>query len=533
MWWCMDNANERRNGRAGSYSCGHKTDGYREAMSALVETQVNTYRTSSILMADFWRPENLAEIGKAVGRRLPGLDLADAEKVFECPTEPVLDGEVVGGASMTDLMIRDARHQIAIEGKYTEYAWGPSETLNEWLSKKPTGSDIAKRRHIAKAWLDMIGRAGCTGICSLGELISECGEIGYQFLHRTASACHNATAHGVRKPTLVYQLIFDKDDAGQIAARDAFKASLRRWATLLKLKNMRFFVMEVPVTNGKRVEGRTAELDGRFRGCRGSVFTTLADESLYDFDFDGIVFADMLSRVCGTMELSDVRDALKAGCEVTILVRHAERPALDPADRTFGASLPLTERGWCTARQFGGMLAYALRPQSVAFYASNTFRTVQTACGMAIGLDESEKSAAIERKIRLSESLGSESPFFGPADERWALVAEGCGHDRMNDYFRSGLMRGYRPLHQAADEIELALNDMRADGDRLVVAVTHDINVAAFLAARSVIASFTEETWPGYLDAAVVVRRPDGCTEYGVLRWHKELEGLYLLPWEV
>ena len=529
----MNNESERIHGRAGSYSCGHKTDGYREAVSALVETQVNTYRTSSILVADFWRPENLAEIGKVVGRRLPGLDLPNADKVFECPTEPVLDGEVVGGASMTDLMIRDDRHQIAIEGKYTEYEWGPSETLSEWLFKKPTGCNIAKRRHIAKAWLDMIVRAGCTDMRSLGELLGECGEIGYQFLHRTASACHNATSQDMRKPVLVYQLFFDRVDAEQIAARDAFKASLRRWATLLKLKNMRFLVMEVPVTNGKRVDERTAELDGRFKGCRASVFTALAYESLYDFDFDGIVFDDMLSRVRGTMELSDVRDALKEGGEVTILVRHAERPPLDPADRTFGASLPLTERGWCTARQFGGMLAYTLRPQSVAFYASNTFRTVQTACAMAIELDEPEKNAAIERKVRLSEFLGSDSPFFGSADERWALVAEGCGHDRMNDYFRCGQMRGYRPLHQAADEFELALDDMHADGDRLVVAVTHDINVAAFLVARGVIASFTEETWPGYLDAAVVVRRPDGCTEYGVLRWHKELEGLYLLPWEV
>ena len=233
------------------------------------------------------------------------------------------------------------------------------------------------------------------------------------------------------------------------------------------------------------------------------------------------------------LPLVEMNETLDNGGRVTLLIRHAERPALDPADRTFGASLPLTERGWCTARQFGGMLAYTLRPHSVAFYASNTFRTVQTACGMAIGLDEPDKNAAIERKVRLSESLGSESPFFGSADERWALVAEGCGHDRMNDYFRCGQMRGYRPLHQAADEIELALNDMHAGGDRLVVAVTHDINVAAFLAARGVVDSFSDETWPGYLDAAVVVRRPDGCTEYGVLRWHKELEGLYLLPWEV
>lgn len=528
----MNNGNETRYGRAGGYSCGHRADGYSDAVCALADTKVGTYRTSSIPMADFWRPENLAEIGKTIKRRIPGLDLGNADKIFECPTEPVLNGEVVGDASMTDLMIRDGRYQVAIEGKYTEYVWGPCETLNKWLFKKPTGRDVAKHRRIARAWLDMISRANCTDLHPFDGFFEECGEIGYQFLHRTASACHNAGACGAPEPILAYQLFFDKDDNAQIAARDAFKASLRRWAELLKLKNMRFFVMEVPVTNGKCVDGRTAELDARFRGCRANVFTALADEGLYEFDFDGIVFDDMLSHVRGEMALSDVKDALADGCKVTLLIRHAERPPLDPEDRTFGASLPLTERGWTTARQFGGMLAHAAHPQSVSFCASGTFRTIQTACAMAIGLDEPEAGHFTGKKVRLSESLGGESPFFGSADERWALIGEGKYHDRMNDYFRCGQMRGYRPLKQAADEMELALDDLHGE-DNLAVAVTHDINVAAFLAGRGVVPSFTEETWPDYLDAAVAVKRPNGHSEYGFLRRPKGLEGIDMLPLEI
>jgi len=524
--------NEKRRSRAGGYSCGRKTDGYREAVCALVETNVNTYRTSSIPLADFWRPENLAEIGKVVGLHIPGLDLCNASKEFECPTEPVLGGKVVGRPSMTDLMIRDGGHQVAIEGKYTEYAWGPCETLGEWLLKKSSGLDIAKRRRIAKAWLAMIGRAKCTGLHSSGEFFKKCGEVGYQFLHRAASACYNAGAGGAREPVLVYQLFFDRDDAAQIEARDAFKTLLRRWAGLLKLRNMRFLVMEVPVTNGKRIDERTAVLDARFKGCRASVFTMLSEEGLYDFDFDGIVIENMLGHVRGEMELSDVKDALADDCKVTLLVRHAERPPLDPKDKSFGASLPLTERGWSTARQFGGMLSHAVRPQSVAFYASGTFRTVQTACAMAIGLDEPKSGSFVEKKVRLSEVLGSASPFFGSANERWALIGEGKYHDRVNEYFRCGHMRGYRPLKLAIDELEHVLEGLHGD-DKLVVAVTHDINVAAFLAGRGVMASFTEETWPGYLDAAVVVRRPDGHVEYGVLRWHRGLEGFDLLPWEI
>ena len=521
---------------AGRYSCGHE-NGYVAAVNALTQTKVNTYRTSSIPMADFWRPENLPAIGRVLGRRLPSFDIAAAEKVFECPTSPVCDGKIVGDPSMTDLMLRDGCHQIAIEGKYTEYVWGPCETLNEWLHKKTDGCGGGQhRRRIAQAWLEMIERAGCTGLHSCGELFAECGEVGYQFLHRTASACNGAGVGGDRTPVLVYQLFYDRDKHSQIAARDVFKASLRRWARLLKLTNMRFLVLEVPVTNGGHVEARTGELDARLGRRRSGVFRLLPDERLYAFDFDGIAIDDVLRRRRGEMTLRDVRDAIAVGGTVTLLMRHAERPPLAANDPTFGASLSLTPRGWTTARQFGGMLADVVRPKSVSFYASETFRTLQTACAMAIGLEESGEVRAIGKKVGLAGCLGGESPFFGDLADRMALIAEGPEenhHERMNEYFRSGKMRGYRPLDLAADELESRLERLHGHGERLVVAVSHDINVAAFLAARGVVPSFGAKEWPGYLDGAVVIRMPDGSSEYGMLRWDERFEGVDLLPWAV
>ena len=234
-------------------------------------------------------------------------------------------------------------------------------------------------------------------------------------------------------------------------------------------------------------------------------------------------------RVCGEMNLCDVKAALDEGGKVTILVRHAERPPLEEGDATFGASLALTERGWRMARQFGALLANTVSPKSVAFYASGTFRTVQTACGMAMGLDAAKPENSIDRKIGLAEFLGSDSPFFGASSERMALSAEGHYHDRMNDYFRSGMMRGYRPLGAATGAMDARLHALHRSGGNLVVAVTHDINVAAFLAGRGVVASFTDETWPDYLDAAVVVERQDGNREYGFIRWHKDMEGIDLM----
>ena len=234
-------------------------------------------------------------------------------------------------------------------------------------------------------------------------------------------------------------------------------------------------------------------------------------------------------KVRGEMDLCDVKAALNRGCKVTILIRHAERPPLEEGDATFGASLALTERGWRMARQFGALLANTACPKSVAFYASGTFRTVQTACGMAMGLDAAKPENSIERKIALAEFLGSASPFFGASKERMALIAEGRYRERLNEYFRCGKMRGYRPLGRATGSMEAHLHALHRSGGNLVVAVTHDINIAAFLAGCGVVSSFTEEAWPDYLDAAVVIAGPGRKREYGFLRWNKDLEGIDLL----
>ena len=234
-------------------------------------------------------------------------------------------------------------------------------------------------------------------------------------------------------------------------------------------------------------------------------------------------------KVRGEMDLCDISAALEGGCNVTMLIRHAERPPLEPGDMTFGASLALTERGWRMARQFGAMLANTVHPRSVAFYASGTFRTVQTACGMAMGLDAVKGENSIARKIRLAEFLGSDSPFFGMLEDRMALAAEGRYHEHLNEYFTGGVLPGYRPLGRATGGLEARLHALHRSGENLVVAVTHDINVAAFLAGRGVVSSFTDETWPDYLDSAVVVETLDGNREYGFIRWDKRFEGIDLI----
>ena len=234
------------------------------------------------------------------------------------------------------------------------------------------------------------------------------------------------------------------------------------------------------------------------------------------------------SRHIEKLPLVAMKEALDNGGRVTLLIRHAERPPLDPTDRTFGASLPLTENGWRWARNFGLMLANNLLPQTVAFYASETFRTLQTACGMAMGLEGVGTGQSIERKVRLAEFLGGESPFFGNVEDRMALAAEGDYHNRLNDYFHSGKLRGFKPLKRAAKRMARRLDGLHEKGWPFVVAVTHDINVAAFLAARGVVDSFSDETWPGYLDAAALIKRDRKNEECLYFRWENDMGAIHL-----
>lgn len=228
------------------------------------------------------------------------------------------------------------------------------------------------------------------------------------------------------------------------------------------------------------------------------------------------------------LPMVEMKDALANAGRVTLLIRHSERPPLDPNDMTFGASLSLTENGWRWAQNFGLMLANNLLPKAVAFYASETFRTLQTACGMAMGLDGVGTGQPIERKIRLAEFLGSASPFFGRVEDRMALAVEGNYHDRLNDYFCFGKLRGFKSLKCAAKRMERRLDGLHEEGWPFVVAVTHDINVAAFLAARGVVDSFSDETWPDYLDAAVLIKRDRKNVKYLYFRWKHDMGAISL-----
>jgi len=271
-----------------AYFFGLDRGSYGEVLGDLSRTWVHSFRTSSIPLAEFWQPANLDVIRKLLAPHLPGFNPEEALKFFEFPTYAVWNGERIGRPSMTDIMVLDGEWQMAVEGKFTEYVFAPEKTIVGQLQECSTVEGLRLRRNVIKAWYCYIRAARCTDIASPGDLLHQCPDVGYQFLHRTASACHAANGLEGRTPVLVYQLFFDQADAAHEAAMVSFKENLRKWASQLRLKNMKFLIVTVPVTN-------FADVKRRFDGQHGEIFYAMRDEDVYRFDLGGTTVESVIN----------------------------------------------------------------------------------------------------------------------------------------------------------------------------------------------------------------------------------------------
>jgi len=257
-----------------------------EALDEMKHTKVNGWNTSSIPLAESWQPGYLPRWEKALVPYLEGLNLEGAFKYLEFPTEPVIRGKVCGQASMTDLMIMDAlTWKIAVEGKFTEYVWGKAKTCEDWLQERFKDRHVLMPyRLLLRAWVEMIASAKCTDI-SMSEFYKTCMGIDYQFLHRTASACWKTNGTDGQKPVLLYQLFYKAGDVEHSAKMEEFKSELRKAAKLLRLKNMTFLIVSVPVLNADKVEKRYGHL---VKQENAQLFEDMKLETIYEFDFDQI-----------------------------------------------------------------------------------------------------------------------------------------------------------------------------------------------------------------------------------------------------
>ena len=209
------------------------------------------------------------------------------------------------------------------------------------------------------------------------------------------------------------------------------------------------------------------------------------------------------------MTIEELKAEMAKGARAILMVRHAERPQIDGDDPTFGDRLKLTDQGVRTATELGRRLAEF--SGSVQFAASPLMRTRMTAECIAAGM------GIVAPEISAEGRLGNDSFYYTDTAEVLDVFKPENFFNACAEYFATGRQRGFAPLGAATDEFEKWLFDRLSE--KLFVAVTHDLYIAAFLTARGAAATpFTRENWVRFLDAGVILSFPDGSRRYEFVR---------------
>ncbi len=208
------------------------------------------------------------------------------------------------------------------------------------------------------------------------------------------------------------------------------------------------------------------------------------------------------------ISLDELCAEMRRGTRVALLLRHAERPKMDPNDATFGDALTLTYEGCRTAKKLGRLLREFA--SDVQFAASPLTRTRMTAACVAEGM------GVTNPEIPTDDLLGNGSFYYQDAAQVLDVFKPKNFFPACFEYFKTGHQRGFKELHAATDAFEEWI-DARFTR-RFFVIATHDLYVAAFLAARQAVETFTRENWVRFLDGGAILIAPDGTRRYALVR---------------
>ncbi|HJP58887.1 MAG TPA: hypothetical protein VJ865_02775 [Gemmatimonadaceae bacterium] len=215
-------------------------------------------RSTVSLLAYWGRTNALPDFEGAVGRTISHpIDLSFEHQV------PVRAGR--GKASHTDLLIRSQSSVFAIEAKRAE---PPYETVSIWHGAERSPN----RTSVLQGWLDLIND---TFECTL--TISAVGDLTYQLIHRTASACEGSA----QTRAVVYQCF---DPTGDQTKH--YLGQLRRLKEALGPQaNLDLFLMQCVTRPSAEFERLKARWVRREKGdLSGEIAAGLRNGSLLDFE---------------------------------------------------------------------------------------------------------------------------------------------------------------------------------------------------------------------------------------------------------
>jgi len=248
-------------------------DDYDILLDEMSGMRINSEETSTVPLAQFWK--NTQNVIWFLESKIE-IAVPDPLLCFEYPVKPQVGKN---RCSMTDLMILSQKNKIAIEAKYKEYvdAWASTvETVAKWTEKNAVNKRDNKR-NVANAWWKMIRPFSKSKINEVPQ------DIGYQFLHRTASACYGCDTQ--RKAIVIYQ-VFYKPETKYHEKLAELEDKLRRWLSLIDPNEyLRFYIWKI-----EAVPSTDTKFEKRNSKTEPCPFNELKKKSIYTFNGYGTIY---------------------------------------------------------------------------------------------------------------------------------------------------------------------------------------------------------------------------------------------------
>lgn len=168
---------------------------YKVILDYLSLTKVNSLKTSSIPLAQYWMDYEKRIIGL---ENSLNLSLDNPHIYFENATKSHDNSK----SSMSDIMIISDNVNIAIEGKYTELIKYSYETIGHWKDKS---KNIENSKKVIAHWKEKIKPYS-------NSFLDEIDVIPYQFFHRLACSCDKSPSTAV----LLYQIFYDNQTESKL-----------------------------------------------------------------------------------------------------------------------------------------------------------------------------------------------------------------------------------------------------------------------------------------------------------------------------
>lgn len=233
---------------------GNPEKNYNFILDAYSRTKINSNKTSSIPLAQYWKKykENISLLKKELN-----LEGSDFNLFFEYSTPSYRNNN----SSMSDIMIITEKEKIAVEAKFLEIKQ-EYQSIKNWFKEAKNEDSKINRKNVLNHWNEILAL-----FVNNKALIGS--SIPYQLLHRTASACYEND----NKAIVLYEVFYDSETKSHV---DRFIQIIKDSVNELSPKeNLAFYLQTIKIENLIQYTTDQEVLD--------SIFYRIKEKNLYTF----------------------------------------------------------------------------------------------------------------------------------------------------------------------------------------------------------------------------------------------------------